>query len=95
MKMAVPGSVAECPGSLATRAAWGCSVMMAEAVMMVDIHLMALAKRNVLVVGREWVLELAEAAAVPVCLMLVATYVEGALPTLGLSSTGTKMVVPG
>ena len=95
MKMVVPGSVAECAASLATRAAAGCSVVMVEVVMMVDIDLMALAKRNVLVVGREWVRELAEAAAVPACLMVVAAYVEGALPTLGLLSTPTKMGVTG
>ena len=70
-------------------------MVMVEVVMMVDIDLMALSKRNVLVVGGEWVLELAEAAAVLTCLMVVAAYVEGALPTLGLSSIETKMVVPG
>ena len=35
---------------------------MAEVVLVVKIEFMALAKRNVLVVGGEWVLKLAEAA---------------------------------
>ena len=94
-KMVVRGSVAEYAASLATRAAWGCSVVMAEVVLMGDIDLMALAKRNVIVVGGEWVLGLAEASAVLACLMVVAACVDGVLPRLGLLSTTTKIAVPG